>query len=769
MIKITAYSIVPSPYQRDLFHELSCLPEIDLTVYYLEPSHPDNPWPEKPLQPYERVLPGGDIRWGASRFHWNWHLPRLHNTDAIIFNGYQNTIAQWILRTQARSIPCIFWGERMVAGEKGIKGQLQKFFASGLNHCAVIAAIGSQATADYQRRYPGKLVVNIPYYCDLASFSKNLPERPRTPVTILFCGQMIERKGVDLLLAAFARLRQTGLEAKLLLVGREAELPQMLATMPPEVVGHIEFAGFQAPDDLPQFFQRADIFVLPSRYDGWGVVVNQALGAGLPIICSDSVGAAHDLIKPGQNGTIFPAGDREALYVELLTYLQHPDSIRRASQASTMQAKDWTPRGSTQSNFMKVLFLASYFPKPDNPVMGTWALSQAQALVRQGVDLLTLSFTSWVPSPLALTAGAQAYAHCPAEYVWPGQVVVRYPRWLYYPVPPIKQKSYINPEPYLRLTWQSARKTLIKTIEQFRPDVIFCHHSLPNGWVVANLPAALQRPLFVLEHDYGEVADCHVYPRRRAAMQQVAGAATQLMAVSRRMEQDMNILFPGVSTSTHHNGIDLPPAHLASAARPKDIQDKQVILSCALLSERKGMPLLVEAFHRIAPKHPNAVLRIVGDGPEGDRVEQTVAALNLQSQVQLLGKQPHDRVLQEMAWADGFALVGWDEPFATVYLEAMAAGKPIICCSDGGITDVVQDSVHGYTVPPRNVEAAADALDQLLSQPDQRLKMGQQARQLIEQFLTWDAQAQTLLTKFDQGVATPEAKVERLDPVESLF
>ncbi|WP_161768754.1 hypothetical protein [Picosynechococcus sp. NKBG042902] len=70
---------------------------------------------------------------------------------------------------------------------------------------------------------------------------------------------------------------------------------------------------------------------------------------------------------------------------------------------------------------MKVLFLASYFPKPDNPLMGTWALSQAQALVQQAeIELLVVSFTSWVPSWLARSEGAKAYANCPPEYEWEG-------------------------------------------------------------------------------------------------------------------------------------------------------------------------------------------------------------------------------------------------------------------------------------------------------------------------------------------------------------
>lgn len=347
-LKVVFYSIVPSPYQRDLFYELSCLPEVDLKVYYLEDSHPDNPWPEKALQPYEQVLPGGYLAWGLSRFHWNWHWPHLENVDVVVFNGYQNSIAQLILHTQAKAIPCLFWGEKMVASASGIKGQLQQVLAKGLERCQAIVAIGSKAQQDYRQRFPGKPIFNIPYHCDLSCFSQNVPQRPRTPATILFCGQMIERKGVDLLLKAFEQVIQSGLWARLLLVGREAELPQMMQKLMPEVKQQIEFAGFQAPDDLPTFFQQADIFVLPSRYDGWGVVVNQALGAGLPIICSDAVGAAHDLIEPGVNGSIVPSGDANALTNALTQYLKYPDMLQAASQASLMQANQWTPAKGAQ-------------------------------------------------------------------------------------------------------------------------------------------------------------------------------------------------------------------------------------------------------------------------------------------------------------------------------------------------------------------------------------------------------------------------------------
>jgi len=341
--KVIFYSVVPSPYQRDLFYELSRCPNVDLQVYYLEPASPDSPWPQKPLQPYEQVLGGTHLVWGASRFHLNWHWPNLHSADLIILNGYMNVTAQWVLLHHAQNLPCVFWGEKIVAGSSSLKGLLQKRLEFHLNRCRAIVAIGTCAEQDYRQRFPNKPTYNIPYYCNLSKFAAEIPQRPHDPITILFCGQMIERKGVDLLLTAFDHIIRCGLKARLLLVGREAELPQMLEPLSEETRSQIEYAGFQDPDNLHSLFQQADLFVLPSRYDGWGVVVNQALGAGLPIICSDAVGAAHDIVQPGVNGQIFPAGDVNALTEALIYFIQDPQRIQLASQASQERAALWSP------------------------------------------------------------------------------------------------------------------------------------------------------------------------------------------------------------------------------------------------------------------------------------------------------------------------------------------------------------------------------------------------------------------------------------------
>ena len=117
----------------------------------------------------------------------------------------------------------------------------------------------------------------------------------------------------------------------------------LLALLPAEVRARITYAGFQAPEELPRFFAQADAFVLPSRYDGWGVVVNQALGAGLPVICSDRVGAGHDLVEDGVNGLKFPAGDSAALAQQMERLVSAPELLEKWGAASREKSRDWTP------------------------------------------------------------------------------------------------------------------------------------------------------------------------------------------------------------------------------------------------------------------------------------------------------------------------------------------------------------------------------------------------------------------------------------------
>jgi glycosyltransferase involved in cell wall biosynthesis len=230
--------------------------------------------------------------------------------------------------------------------------------------------------------------------------------------------------------------------------------------------------------------------------------------------------------------------------------------------------------------------------------------------------------------------------------------------------------------------------------------------------------------------------------------------AKATLTVAKRMTNSLKTLFPKAEVFTHHNVVELIPPELFLKERPDELQGKQIILCSAMFAARKGGPLLIEAFARIANRYPKAVLRIVGSGPDFENMKQTINHLGITGQVQVVGSKPHNEVLQEMAWADCFALVGWDEPFATVYLEAMAAGKPIICCSDGGINDVIVNEVHGLTLPPKDVAATAVALERMLSDENKRHKMGDNGKILVIEKLTWERQSQELLNIFGMAIHT---------------
>src|SRR5437899_6785854 len=150
------------------------------------------------------------------------------------------------MRGRLRSRPCIFFGERLGPHSRW----WQRALSAPLHRASAIAAIGSWAQADYQRRFPAPRSYCLPYTCELKPFQTE-PRSPRTgEVVFLFCGQMIARKGVDQLLNAFARLDR----GRLLLIGREAELPGMLTTLPTQVASRVEYLGFRAPEELPHLF-----------------------------------------------------------------------------------------------------------------------------------------------------------------------------------------------------------------------------------------------------------------------------------------------------------------------------------------------------------------------------------------------------------------------------------------------------------------------------------------------------------------------------------
>ena len=346
--KVLFISIVPSPYQRDLFGALAAREDIELSVYYMEAASPDSPWPEKPLRPFEQIMPGFWVPFGDARGHVNWGLPDVSEPHFVVLNSFTSLTGQWFMRGALRRKRWLFWGERL-HHNSGIKERIQRELIAPISQACGIVGIGRAAEEDYRRRFPDVSHFCIPYHCDLSAFFalRRCPEAG-APVTFFFCGQMIERKGVDLLLLAFDRLVMKGLDVRLLLVGRKADLPKFLATVSHATRSRVCYEGFQPPERLPEYFGKSDVFVLPSRHDGWGVVINQALAAGLPIITSNAVGAGLDFVENGVNGMRIAVNDMDGLYCSMAALARRPEVFRQWGERSREKARDLTPEAGAE-------------------------------------------------------------------------------------------------------------------------------------------------------------------------------------------------------------------------------------------------------------------------------------------------------------------------------------------------------------------------------------------------------------------------------------
>jgi glycosyltransferase involved in cell wall biosynthesis len=162
----------------------------------------------------------------------------------------------------------------------------------------------------------------------------------------LSCARFVEKKNLSTLVQAYAGYRDRAEAGRwpLVLVGdgplRE-RLEEQVRTL--GLTEHVHFPGFQQYEDLPAYYGRADAFILPSRYEQWGLVVNEAMAAGLPVLVSENCGCAPDLVAEGENGWTFAPDDPENL-AQLMHRISGADVDRTAmGRASRNRIRAWSP------------------------------------------------------------------------------------------------------------------------------------------------------------------------------------------------------------------------------------------------------------------------------------------------------------------------------------------------------------------------------------------------------------------------------------------
>ncbi|HEX5732544.1 MAG TPA: glycosyltransferase family 4 protein [Blastocatellia bacterium] len=317
MIDLTIWMNYPSAFQTSLFRALAASDEVDLQVIYAKRLPPDRialGW-ESELTGYSHrflderheVADAIGLAWsGRSRIHivnGLWAEPGF----AAALVALRITGSRYVIYSEA-SEPDL--------PRSPVKRSLRAAFARLLAPRAAGVLAVSRLAEDFYKRLGARepSIYAFGYFdSEKRPVRGSYYSKAENGVELIFVGQLIHRKGIDLLIEAVGPLMAEKANLYLTIVG-SGELMPMLSEQVCSLglSERIKFDGAMASREIRSRMAVADMLVLPSRWDGWGMVVNEAFSVGIPVIVSDRCGVA-DLVRDGLNGYIFRSEDVEDL------------------------------------------------------------------------------------------------------------------------------------------------------------------------------------------------------------------------------------------------------------------------------------------------------------------------------------------------------------------------------------------------------------------------------------------------------------------------
>ena len=301
-----------------------------------------------------------------------------------------------------------------------------------------------------------------------------------------------------------------------------------------------------------------------------------------------------------------------------------------------------------------------------------------------------------------------------------------------------------NPSPYQRL------------LAERRPALIHAHFGI-DGVYALPLARRLGVPLVTTFHGFDATLSTAALLRSPAwanfplFRRQLAREGHLFLCVSSFIRDRVLAMgFPAERTILHYTGVDL------AAIRPRGAsQETRTILHVARLVDMKGTRDLLRAVAALPPRHADAALVIIGDGPRRRSLQQLAGSLGLGDRARFLGALPHAEALRWMRSSAMLALpsirtaTGRTEGLGMVLLEAAATGVPIVGSRIGGIPEAVLDGVTGFLVPPQEPAALARRIADLLDDRALRGRMGEAGRRFVAERFEIARQTETLETLYD--------------------
>ena len=366
--RVLILSEIISPYRIPVFNALARHEGLDLHVVFLSETDAGlrqwRVYKDEILFSYE-VLPSARFRAGRGSLILNWKLRsclKKFAPEAIICGGY-NYVASWEALWWAKKhhAELILWSESNRYDARAGLEWVESLKAYFLSRCDRFVVPG-KASREYLQSLGSaeESILIAPNAVDNDWFrtqaesvrdrSSEFRARLVLPTRfLLFAGRLVPEKGVFDLLEAYAELEaDTRSSVGLVFAGdgpSKTELEWQTQGISP---GTICFPGFLHREDLAGLYALADALILPTHSDTWGLVVNEAMACGLPIIVTRVAGCSSDLVEDGWNGYVVPPCDPESLGAALDFILRNPELRREMSARSVQRIRSYSPEACAE-------------------------------------------------------------------------------------------------------------------------------------------------------------------------------------------------------------------------------------------------------------------------------------------------------------------------------------------------------------------------------------------------------------------------------------
>ncbi len=350
--KLAIITEIIAPYRIPVFNALAKRTELDLHVVFLSENDSTlRQWRvyKDEIKFYYDVLPSFRQRIGRYNFLLNRGAFAILNKigpDVVLLGGY-NYLASWQVAYWAKRhrVPLLLWSESTALDKRQGRRPVEFLKARFFHLCHAFVVPGRSST-HYVKHFgiPEDRIFTAPNAVDNHFFSKlaeaawcdDVQVRSRLCLPsryFLYVGRVVRAKGVFEILEAYAQMDAKILgEIGLVFVGDGKDRRELMQRASQVTSGTIRFYAFTQREGLPDFYALAEALVFPSHSDTWGLVVNEAMSCGLPVIASNVAGCAADLVHDGWNGLIVPVADSSQLGAAMARIAE--DAVLRKAMAS---------------------------------------------------------------------------------------------------------------------------------------------------------------------------------------------------------------------------------------------------------------------------------------------------------------------------------------------------------------------------------------------------------------------------------------------------